>query len=292
MGKYKLAVISDIHSNLAALNAVLDDSVSLGVNEYIVLGDIISDWHCPNECIDKVRSLTDLVICGNREQYMKDAPGMLDYWIRYDQFASLLWTYRQITAKNLMYLRRLPKVLSFSDDNHSIRAVHASPFAQNEIVYKKDGLTPVSDWLDAIDEDILLCGHSHEQWKWEKNGKLAVNPGSCGSHFNKRCGAEYAIIELGDRSTEVQFRQVKYNVENNFRSLMRTELYEKAYDWTLVNYLAMVEGENELANFLDALREECSKSELSVSGPVPNDIYSRVFEEQFSDKIREYLFES
>ncbi|MBO7408184.1 MAG: metallophosphoesterase family protein, partial [Clostridia bacterium] len=58
----KIAVISDIHSNLAALNACLEDSRASGAEKYIVLGDIVSDWHKPNECLSTVRDLTDLVI--------------------------------------------------------------------------------------------------------------------------------------------------------------------------------------------------------------------------------------
>jgi putative phosphoesterase len=289
--KLTIAVISDIHSNLAALEACIDDSRMLGAERYIVLGDIISDWHKPNECLNMVRGLTDLVIAGNREQYMKDAPEMLDYWILYDQYASLLWTYRQLTSRNLTYVRKLPDCLSIATNNYTIRAVHGSPFSQSELCYKSGGLTPVGEWLEAINEDILLCGHSHEQWKWEKNGKIAVNPGSCGSHFNKRKCAEYAIIELSD-TVSVQMRQVKYNVEQNFRSLMKSDLYEKAYDWVLINYLSMVKGENELGNFLNACEEERRKDEFAGAGPIPNDIYKRVFEEKFSEKIKTYLFDS
>jgi len=287
--KVRIAVISDIHSNLAALDACIEDSRALGVDKYAILGDIISDWHRPNECLERVKSLTDLVIAGNREQQMKDAAKMLDYWILYDQFASLLWTYRQLSARNLMYVRKLPESMTVATDSYSIRMVHASPFSQNELLYKAGGLTPVNEWLEAISEDILLCGHSHEQWKWEHDGKLAVNPGSCGSHFNKRKCAEYAVLELGE-TPEVQFRQVRYNVEANFRELMQTDLYESAYDWTLINYLAMVEGENELDNFIRALDAECEKNEFYGSGPVPNDIFSKVFEEQFSGKIAECMF--
>ena len=71
---------------------------------------------------------------------------------------------------------------------------------------------------------------------------------------------------------------------------MQSELYEKAYDWVLINYLGMVKGENELKHFLDALEQERSRSELAGSGPIPNDIYNKVFTEQFSEKIKAYLF--
>ncbi len=289
MKNCRIAVIADIHSNLAALNAVIEDSRRAGAERYVVLGDIVSDWHCPNECLDIVRNLTDCVIAGNREQYMKDAPEMLDYWILYDQYASLLWTYRQLSSKNLMYIRRLPQCIIMAGDDHTIRAVHGSPFSQTELCYKSSGLTPVNEWLGEIDEDVLLCAHSHEQWKWEKNGKIAVNPGSCGSHFNKRQSAEYAIVDVGD-GVRAELRQVRYNVDANFQSLMQTDLYEKAYDWVLVNYLGMVKGENELRNFINACEEARDKNEFAGSGPIPNDIYAKVFETGFSEKIKTYLF--
>ena len=227
----RVAIFADIHSNLAALEACIADSTTLGAQEYIVLGDIVSDWHHPNECVDRIRALTPFVIKGNREQYFQDASVYMDLWEIYDQFASLLWTYQTLTPENLQYLTELPSVLKLCGRDAKIRAVHGSPFRMNELIRQEDGEGRMIQALESIEEDILLFGHSHEQWKYEFEGKLALNPGSVGCHCNQEGCAEYALLEISDQDVRVTFRQVPYDVDGNFREVMMTDLYQKAYPW-------------------------------------------------------------
>ncbi len=281
----RVAVLADIHSNYAALEACIADSTTLGAQEYIVLGDLISDWHQPNECVHAIRELTPLVIKGNREQYMKDASVYMDLWEIYDQFASLLWTYQSLTPENLEYITALPSVLSIEGRNVKIRAVHGSPFRINERMGRADGEGQVVRALSAIKEDILLFSHSHEQWKYEFEGKLAVNPGAVGSHTNEEQKAEYALLEIASHHVHVTFRKVAYDVDNNFREAMKTELYNKAYPWISIIYSAMKNGRDELGQFLKDIEEERKKNEFSMGGPIPNDIYYKVFDELYAKGI-------
>lgn len=281
----RVAVLADIHSNYAALEACIADSKTLGAQEYIVLGDLVSDWHKPNECVHAIRELTPLVIKGNREQYMKDASVYMDLWEIYDQFASLLWTYQTLTPENLEYLTALPSVLTIEGRNVKIRAVHGSPFRINERMSRADGEGQVVRALGVIEEDILLFAHSHEQWKYEFEGKLAVNPGSVGSHTNEEQKAEYALLEITSHHVHVTFRKVTYDVDNNFRDAMKTELYNKAYPWVSIIYSAMKNGRDELGQFLKDIEEERKKNEFSMGGPIPNDIYYKVFDELYAKGI-------
>lgn len=285
----RVAILADIHSNHAALEACIADSKTLGAQEYIVLGDIVSDWHCPNECVEAVRKLTPFVIKGNREQYFEDAMVYMDLWEIYDQFASLLWTYNTLTPENLQYLTELPSVLKLCGKDAKIRAVHGSPFRSNELMRQEDGEGQIVRALEAIDEDILLFAHTHEQWKYEFEGKLAINPGSVGCHCNKESAAEYAFLEITEQDTIVTFRKVPYDVDKNFREMMMTNLYQKAYPWVSILYSAMKNGRDELRRFLDDIDTERKKDPFSMGGPIPNDIYYKVFDELYAPQITDMI---
>lgn len=287
----RVAVLADIHSNYAALQACINDSRTLGVTEYIVLGDIVSDWHQPNECVEAVRALTPLVIQGNREQYMKDAAIYMDLWEIYHQFASLRWTYNTLTQENLDYLVNLSPVLSIKGGGVSIKAVHGSPRRSNELMRREDGEGALIRALNEIEEDILLFAHTHEQWQFDFEGKTAINPGSVGSHFNYAHGAEYAIVGITETSVNAIFRQVPYDVDKNFREATQTDLYTCAAPWVSVIYSAARNGCDELRRFLTDIEEVRKQNEFSQGGPIPNDIYDQVYDELYAPYITKMITE-
>lgn len=281
----RLAVMADIHSNLAALDACLSDAKRYNVRCYLFAGDLVSDWHQPNEVLHRIESISEHILRGNREEYMSSrrCGDFAGIWSRYDQFASLEWTYQALSTKELDYLENLPGQMHIPvNDTFSIRMVHGSVFKSNELLHMRDGNAAVKPSLDAIRENVLVFAHSHEQWQTSLDGKLAVNPGSVGIHFNKKRGAEYCILEFTPYSVNVIFRQVPYDLSKYAAAFCKTELYEKAYVWFLINYLGMYMGHNYVPAFLKSIEQERKVSDLSTKGPIPNDIWYGVFEEQFS----------
>ena len=281
----RVAVFSDIHSNYAALEACLKDCKIFGVDEYIVAGDLISDWHQPKETLGAIRALTKLVIKGNREQYFCEYEKNRNLWHIYDQYASLLWTYQQLDHAERAYIAALPEALVITAGKKQIRVVHGSVFRMNELVYQKNGAKRLSQSLNAIHEDILLFGHSHEQWKFKYQNKLAINPGSVGVHFNKQQCAEYCILELKGSSIEVIFRLVAYDLDEAFLNMMKSELYSMAYVWVLVNYLGMTKGFPSISEFLRDIKEERLRSDITANGTIPNDIWHSVFERKYAPMV-------
>jgi len=288
----KVAVFADIHSNKKALEACIKDAKMMGATEYIVAGDIVSDWHEPNETINIIRELTPLVIKGNKEQALCEYKVVSDIWAIYEQYASLLWTYNQLTDENREYIRNLPKVLTAVHDELSIRIVHGSPYNVNEAMYiDRGGEFRIKSALRQIPEDIMIFAHSHEQCCIRDGIKIAINPGSVGDHYNKEMAAEYCILELtnGDVS-DVIFRKVKYDFDKYFIELLQSDLYKEAFVWVLIVYLGMCEGRNVLREFLEDIDQERAKDEFAGSGPIPNDIYNRVFEDKYQQRVASKLF--
>lgn len=106
----KIAILSDIHGNIVALNEVLKDAESQNVDKYIVLGDIITDFPAGNEVIEKIKELTPYVIKGNREQYLLNYEKTKNckHW-KTIQNTSLIYHYHILNDENKEYIRSLPE---------------------------------------------------------------------------------------------------------------------------------------------------------------------------------------
>ena len=288
----RIAVLSDIHSNMAALDACLSDAKRFRVKYFLFLGDLVSDWHEPGKVIDKVRSVSDRVIKGNRENYMIYRRS-LEYdgtWSRYDQYAIMEWTYKQLSSKQRDYIDSLPPQMRVPvNEYYSIRMVHGTPFSTNKGMYIADGEAPVAKSLNAVRDNILLFGHTHEQWKVEIDGKVAINPGSVGVHFNKKRGAEYAILEIDGSRLNVMFRQVYYPLQKYAAAFCDSDIYEKGYVWFLVNYIGMQKGHNYCPEFFAEIEKARRETDMTTSGPIPNDIWYQVFEDKFSKEAMNFF---
>lgn len=288
----KVAVFADIHSNKKALEACVKDAKMLGATEFIVAGDIISDWHEPNETINIIKELTPLVIKGNKEQAICEYKAVRELWDIYDEYASLLWTYKELTSDNLDYINNLPKVLTCVHDELAIRVVHGSPFSVNEAMYlENDGENRIKTALGQIPEDVLIFSHTHQQCLVREGIKIAVNPGSVGCHYNSEQAAEYCVLEITNAEiTNVLFRKVKYDYDKYFLELLQSPLYKAAFVHVLIIYLGMCEGRNVLKDFLSDIEIERSKDEFAGTGPIPNDIYNRVFDDKYQGRVASKLF--
>ncbi len=283
----RIAVMSDVHSNLAALDACIADSKRYRAEYYLFLGDLIGDWHQPCEVLKHIRTISDRVIRGSREEAVigrrnGDCGGV---WRRYTQYASLEWTYHALSTGELDYLEALPSQMRVPVNEHfSIRMVHHSLFGAEGSLHKQDKDGAVEAWAKTVPDNILLFGHTHEQRQLSMDGKTAINPGSVGMHFNKKKGAEYAILEISEDQLNIIFRQVAYPLDRYAAQFCKTDLYEKSYVWFLLHYISMQQGKNYLPEFLSEIEKERRQSDLSTKGPIPNDVWYKVFEEKFSAK--------
>ena len=211
----KIAVISDIHSNIYALDAVLKDIESRKVDLVACTGDLVGYGTRPNEVIETIRKKRILTIMGNYD----DAIGNYrlvcgcDYKDPNDAMMaskSMSFTLEKTTDENKAYLRNLPReaVLTFNDK--TIRFVHGSTRLINE--YLKENSTQAEEVMSEINEDILVCGHTHIPYIKEYGNKFLVNAGSIGKPKTNRPDANYVIIDIQNED-EVAKRPSSINVE-------------------------------------------------------------------------------
>jgi putative phosphoesterase len=208
----KIAVISDIHSNRLALEAVLDDIVRHDVDGTFNLGDLVSGPMEPNWVADILIDLDVPTVRGNHDRALIDnAPDQLG---PIDRFAQL-----QMESRHRAWMNSLPETLAILDD---VFLCHGTPTSDEErwLDGEWNGRTSTSPdeasvaaKAEGFDYPVLLCGHTHIPRAVRlRDGRLIVNPGSVGVQFNIGSpDARYAIIERRDGKFYPSFHAVPYD---------------------------------------------------------------------------------
>ncbi len=208
----RIAVISDVHGNRHALEAVLDDIVRHKVDSTLNLGDIVSGPLEPNWTADILMDADIPTICGNHERNLRDhAPEDLE---PVDRFAQ-----EQMDAHHRLWINDLPPTMSLLDD---IFMCHGTPLSDTQPWLDnwwqgRTVTTPDEDWVAAqaagLTHPIMLCGHTHIPRAVRlKDGRLIVNPGSVGLQVNHGSpDARYAILDRDAGRWSVTFRVVPYD---------------------------------------------------------------------------------
>lgn len=223
----KIAVISDIHSNVYALNEVLGDIQKKDVDMVICTGDLVGYGTRPNEVIQTLRKEKILTIMGNYDEAIGnfkitcgcDYPNPKD---AERAGLSIHFTAQETTEENKEYLRNLPKEATFTFNNKTIRFVHGSTRVINE--YLKENSKEADEVMSELVEDILVCGHTHIPYAKYYGEKLLINAGSIGKPKTNRPDANYVIINMSDSNVEVEIIEVAYDFEKIAKEIEENEI--------------------------------------------------------------------
>jgi putative phosphoesterase len=193
-----VAVISDIHGVLPALERVLAEPVVAEAELIVVAGD--HTWGPqPAEVLDRLVALGDraVLVRGNADRELLHAARALDAGSASDLLT--IWGADQLTAHHLELLERMPEQVTIDVDGFGpVRFCHATPRSDEEVVLVD---TRVERWVEAIadlpdDVRTLVCGHTHMPFVRLVGGRLVVNPGSVGLPYG-RSGAHWAYLSEG-----------------------------------------------------------------------------------------------
>lgn len=248
MDEEKIAVIGDIHANLEALNAILDDARSQSVTTFNCVGDVVGYNANPEECAEIVRDICPSVICGNHDFYCSHDKPLDDF--QPNAALAIDWTRRQIKPETVEWLGALPMSKTFFPKSFSL--VHGT-------------LDMPELWgyvFDVFDADahftyqptpICFHGHTHVPAVFEKRGtnveryeapppgtrvslafgrKYFINVGSVGQPRDGNPDASYLIYE--PRSRIVEFRRVKYDVQAASEKVRKAGLPDRLADRLLI----------------------------------------------------------
>lgn len=224
----RLAALSDVHGNLPALDAVLDDIAAAGVDLTVNLGDILSGPLWVSETAERLMALTLPTIAGNHERQVLTLPrGRLG---PSDAFAA-----ERIDAAQRAWLAALPATLPLSEQVyccHGTPTDDLAPFLETviggtlgiRVATEPEVAARAGDVLRGVRNTLILCGHTHLPRAMQlADGRLIVNPGSVGlpafddDHpvpYIVETGsphARYAVLSLRRAGWQVELRSVPYD---------------------------------------------------------------------------------
>lgn len=199
----RVGLISDIHGNLCALEAVLEDMPD--VDRIICAGDIVGYGPQPAACLDRVRDVCSLVVQGNHDRAVERPES---YAHNEKARAGLAHAQRDLSDGQRQWLADLPPRTAFASGAYKLAHSHPSPDQQGTYVMPRH-FPKMRPHLDA--HDGLVIGHTHIQHQARIDDRLIVNPGSVGQPRDGNPDAAYAILAPTEQAVEM--RRAEYDID-------------------------------------------------------------------------------
>lgn len=205
----KIAVISDIHANVYALMNVLEDIDNEKVDTIVCLGDLVGYGSQPNEVISMIKERHILCIKGNYDNSVVDNEYSYIRETPINSF-SLPWTVNELKEENRIFLQNLPSTITLNIENKNLLFVHGSPRRINEYLLKDADNT--LDTMNSINEDVLICAHTHIPEIKEFGNKVYVNSGSIGKPKIGRPNITYCILNINKEDVmKIEIKETSYD---------------------------------------------------------------------------------
>ena len=228
----RVAIVSDIHANWQALEAVLEDIKKQGCEKVLCLGDLAMAGPQPRVVIDYVRGQANwTVIQGNTDKLIGDfSPQIIDKMkSAFPVMANaLLDDVLVLEEDKKEYLKNLPAQMNLEIEGVKILMVHGSPRRNNEDILPDMPLEQIQEILEGVDADLIFCGHTHVPCGYQTNKKqTVVNVGSVGRPMTEDARACYVIADFQDGGFSVEHRFVDYD-RDGAAEVMRSRGFEGA----------------------------------------------------------------
>ncbi len=235
----RYAVISDIHSNLEALTASLNEIDKLKADRIICLGDIVGYNPNPNECVEIIRQRNILSIMGNHDSRVAELEDAGDFNLQAAR--AVYWTRQVLTPENREFLSGLPR--SRFVDNRFL-AVHGWVNDTDQYILGVNDAQQNFNLLKDLKKSPRLCffGHTHvpvaymefnstvepaagETLKLIKGVRYLINPGAVGQPRDRDPRASFAVYDT--KASEVSFHRVDYDIQSTADKILEAGLPER-----------------------------------------------------------------
>jgi len=229
-------IITDIHGNVHALEAVLADASTVGYDAVLCLGDLVGYGADPSACIQRVIALAPVaIIRGNHDKVCAglDSPALFNDLAR----RSIEWTQKALSADEMKYLAELPKGPKLVTDE--IEICHGTPFDEDHYVFDA---SDAAQAIDSASAPWCFFGHTHlpaiyttgddpattgkdldeDELLLPKSGPALVNVGSVGQPRDGDSRAAYGFVDTTRRT--IRLRRVVYDIEAAQKRIMNAGL--------------------------------------------------------------------
>lgn len=220
----KIAIISDIHGNIDALESVLQDIKKENCSKILCLGDLVMAGPAPKVTLNKIHALMQSkdfhIIQGNTDK-------MLSVF-SFDTYNEILNTNavmasayladsKLLSDEDKAFLKNLPAQEELELFGIKILMVHGSPKKNNENIYPNLKLEEVEEMIAGTNANIIFCGHTHMPCGYQTNTEqTVVNVGSIGRPFAEKPDSCYVIMDINEKNSTytIKHKFTKYNVQS------------------------------------------------------------------------------
>lgn len=219
----QIAVFSDVHGNLPALEVVLKDIEQRGIHQKFCLGDLVDFAPWGNEVIGKIKNLNIPCLLGNHDERIAfDLPVFpLSKHSEEEteaRFIAIDHSKQHITEENKQFLSELPFHLKLNyktgSKHWNIQLVHSCLMSNDTYLYESDNDEVFMKMLEDSNADLIVMGHTHLSFTQEfENKKWAVNCGSVGRSKEENRLASYLILTLSEDEIIPEIIQLEYPLE-------------------------------------------------------------------------------
>jgi putative phosphoesterase len=214
----RIAIISDIHGNLIALDAVLQDlKEQPPVDHLIIAGDLCLNGPCPRQVIERVQALRCPVIQGNTDfEIVMQAPDRGE-----KKRNTAAWTREQIGQPGIHYLASLPFSHTIANPGGDLYIVHANPLNLDDAIFPNAAGTELERLLGGLDGrvGVVAFGHLHIAYTRRWRNLLLFDVGSCGIPRDDDHRASYGMLNWNGQAWEAEIHRVAYDVEAVIRQI-------------------------------------------------------------------------
>ncbi|WP_293303766.1 metallophosphoesterase family protein [Pedobacter sp. UBA5917] len=237
----QIAIISDIHANLIALEKVLDDIDQRGITDIYCLGDLVDFAPWGNEVIAVMKKRNIPTLLGNHDERIGFNQPIIplphhDVEETFQRNLAITFSKKTITAANKTWLSQRPYqlMLSFKTGNgiKNILLVHASPRSNDEYIYEAHAGEELLKMLPDQPVDALVMGHTHASYIKYQKDVLLVNCGSVGRSREDDRKASYCILSI-DTDIKAEIIKLDYDIESLAQAIYESEIPDFYADFLL-----------------------------------------------------------
>jgi putative phosphoesterase len=223
-------IFGDIHANLPALQAVLNDMDEREADNRYCLGDLVGYGTFPNEVVELIQESGVPAIMGNYDQGIGNSSDECGCAYR-DEVSkalgkrSIAWTNQHTTPENKLFLQGLLENIPLQLSELKVLLVHGSPRKINEYLYEDRPESSLERIMDQAGVDVLVCGHTHIPYhRVLPSGRHVINAGSVGKPKDGDPRACYLILEVEGCEVNSRFIRVPYDVEKAAGAIESSEM--------------------------------------------------------------------
>lgn len=284
-----LAILSDIHGNLPALEAVMRDLAKVHVDQVVVAGDVINWGPFSAECVDIVAREGWAVIRGNNEFYLLDydTPRAPEAWHDQTQWPLLPWLREHLQGSRHHRIAAWPDYISLRfPDAPPIRVVHGSCRSAWESLFAIDDETINAPKLAGVEERFIIAGHTHLAMDIRVAHWRVFNPGTVGAPLDGIAGAQYMLLHTAGDHWHPEFKRVAYDPAPLFAEFERQSFASRC---GTIGQMVMEEfraSDLVVLPFLNWRKVECADAPIT---PALYEAFKRVDARQYAPPAYRHL---